>query len=343
LIYESVLDRLLAEFSLPEGWSFAPPFMEVATVLGVDFFLCGFLAQRADGLEVTGSAADFRVAPVERAFFETLERIATVQADAEGGMANLVDAEGHFLGRVDVSELFPKSTEPQTYVFAKSNGMAIHRDRHKAIQSAFNELVERDRILRSWFGGPAPQVFAEPGFVPDAQLAAGYNFSSYLFSNETAHGSEIAVAGFFGFPIDPKFPLVYGFGAASAPELAAAKARDGGLQRLGFLWGEELPTVEPDFSPTGLFHQELYLNSIFSEKKLGHWLSGGHVRTMPIQWPRLAQAAAAGYADLTPSVWQGRLSVIKAVDPKLLPLFFGRAFHGSPALGDLGETVHPIP
>jgi hypothetical protein len=228
--------------------------------------------------------------------------------------------------------VFPRDPKPDRTRVALSNGVALHDSWSHATRAALCELVERDRVLRSFEGGQAPVPVA----VRDRKLARAlrreYRVQAYAFE-ATGQALEHRVAGLFLFPRQPEHPLVYGFGAAQNAEAALAKATSEALQRLAFLWGEALPSQLPEVSPTPDYHQEYYLYPP-QHDVLRRWLSGKRstVRGRSI---RLFDGEAVSFVDLTPRALKGKLFVVRAISARARVLRFG-ATRGGVA------GVHPV-
>src|SRR5699024_10783813 len=115
-------------------------------------------------------------------------------------------------------------------------------DSRRAQKAAALELIERDRILRSWYGGPSPQATSLPHSIPLGELPRHYRIETYRFPKAD---SEIEVGAVFGFPTHPEAPFFCGFGASHSLEEALRHAFREGLQRMAFLWGEPVSGDEP--------------------------------------------------------------------------------------------------
>jgi len=243
------------------------------------------------------------------------------------------DDTGRTLCLEHFDALFSVTTPSPTNRWARSNGIALGVTWKDAAERARLELVERDRILRSWYGELSPTRIDEPdGVVPDA-LKLAHRLEWYEFGTEPD-----SVVALFGFP-EPSAPFVYGFGAGRDREAAARSAAREWIQRLGFLWGEAVPTEPPDVAPTPDFHQEHYLYAGNLER-VRAWLRGDHASFSGVlSAPR--SALDAHYVDLTPAWLRSGLRVVKAVSGGRVPLCFGLGHPWAPACPE-ELMVHPI-
>jgi hypothetical protein len=334
-------DELRQSFPLPRQWQAPTLFADVASVQGTAIHLVGLTSETAAGLTAIGSAADLSIPPLERAYFELLERAAIAScADAAGGERILRNANGEPEGRIAPSALFPASDEPERWRYARSNGVAVGPTWGEACERAVFELVERDRVLRSWFGEIRPEPLELPATLVPRGLRDIYDLEAFIFGAPARDG--VHVVGVFGFPNIDAAPLICGLGARATNAEAVRAAWNECLQRLGFLWNEDLPKAEPAFAPLPDFHQEFFL-WVPSHAILRDWLSGGHQvfrgllkRTdEPREGTRL-------FADLTPAELTGRVAIAKAIPHSELPLTFGR---GHPCLASGPPKrleVHPV-
>jgi hypothetical protein len=174
--------------------------------------------------------------------------------------------------------------------------------------------------------------------IPSA-WSESYEFEVRLF--ETAWDSSgIRVAGVFGFPKSSNAPLVYGFAARHSLVAAMCAARDECIQRLGFLWGEEIPTTTPSPSPDPDFHQEYYLCPE-NHAALAEWLHRGH-GVAPRRPIELRGRQPRKFADLTPR-WLGKqFIVVKALPDGEIPLAFGAEQPIAHCDDVAGYGVHPV-
>lgn len=332
-------------FPLPERWSEPAVVDDHVDVGGLRFFRAGLSSNGPRGEEITGAAVELDGSPLQRGYFELLERISTREAiyGNERGF-EWQSPSGESNGSVTLEALFPEASSPSSRR-SSSNGVALHKDWSSARARAHWELAERDRVLRAWYGEIRPTPLSVAGIGALALLAQlqEHDLVAYAFP-ETTEGSfsrGIHVVGFFGFPRRDDIPLIWGYCARPSERDALLGAVHEGLQGLAFLWGEPIEDDVPPLTPTPMFHLERWQHRKH-HALLRRWLDGEHLRygrvepPLPIGWtaPELA------FVDLTPSWLQGGLRVAKAISSQALPLIFGEspfAAHLPPAL-----RVHPI-
>ena len=272
-----------------------------------------------------GSAADQCAPPLDRALYEALERMALLQAEHSGRLRFEDDPHG-------------------VWRMARSNGIALHRSVTEATEHATAELMERDRVLRCWFGDSDNAVAMVGHDTDDADLClkslqSQYEIRCVEFTEEDPT-SPFHVAGVFALPRRGDLPLFYGLSARRSLSEALRGAAREALQRLGFLWGEAIPQNAPTVAPSALGHQEYYLYPGHQDV-VRQWLEeGGPPR--PLLTRRTACPYVVTSKDITPSWMAGQFSVIKAECPEAVPLTFG-ARH--PWIQDTGAgrwLIHPI-
>jgi ribosomal protein S12 methylthiotransferase accessory factor YcaO len=336
---EALLDELLRRYPVLGEWSRPSLFTEVVSFGTLSIHLCGLSAESGTDL-VTGSAADLDLNPLPRAYFELIERASLVTADRDPNRNfTLKDMDGQETGRAFASRVLPKSEDPGRR-FARSNGVAVGADWRSACRAAYWELIERDRVLRSWYGETCPQQIALPSSRWLAAVENHHAWQAYSFPGHAQSEPGIAV-GVFAFPRSTEHALSYGFAADRSLTRAIERAAAECLQRLGFLWGEALPPVEPPFAPTAEYHQEFYLQARMHQR-IRDWLMGQHAQKPCSIRGHQGTSSIRQFADLTPEILQGRLAVAKALPVRELELTLGR---GHPAVsGPLPESleVHPI-
>lgn len=330
---------------LPEGWSPSEGVADTIEIAGVTVFRVGVASVAPTGEELTGAAASLVASPGARAHFELLERIATFEAIAAGGSFVARDASGAATGTVPAEQVFRRSEDPTRYREARSSGIALHDSWEEAAFRARAELVERDHVLRTWYGFEAPRAVSLPDEAAwdlPRRLAA-YDWRACAFEPAVCPGwsDGIAVRGIFALPRRDDLPLLVGFGARATPELALMAACAELTQSLAFLWGEEIPTTRPEAAPHAGAHLEW---SLFpgNRSAIAAWLDGAHRAYAPTatRLPLEATRAEIVYADLTPPWLAGAAHVVRAMHPHARRLIFGESpdtAHLPPAL-----RIHPI-
>jgi len=321
---------------LPEGWSKPETFRDLVDVDGLALHRAAFASKGPHGSEATGAAAGLASSPIDRAWFELLERIAILDAVADPrAQFERRDPSGKVLGSVVGESLFPPSDGGAEWRHARSNGTALHVGWSAACRRAHAELVERHRVLRAWYGAILPRA------VPAPEIATtSYEWVAREFADESegAFAEGLRVVGVFGFPREERFPLAIGWGSRARLPDAIEAATAEALQCLAFLWGEPLPTAAPEPSPTPMFHLES--NQVPARRvELRAWLDGAHAA---FAGHALASVAVAHvqFVDLTPGWMAPGLRVARATCASAEPLVFGFA----PAARHLPAhlRVHPI-
>lgn len=334
------LKSLLSKYPLPAEASAPELFCERVRVAELELGLVGLWVE-IDGTQITGSAAEPGAPPLHRAYFELLERVnlmRVVQATEEPTRLRLLTARGEFVRLVERDEAFPASPNPRAFRPAFSNGVATGATYADAVARAWAEAVERDAMLKSWYG----DLRLEP--LPSSALGRWSSMQGlYELELRCVRWAAHWVVAAVGFPRDAGTPKCLAFAARQELEPANEAAHREFVQRLGFLWGEEIPSAEPTPTPAADYHQELYLWA-GSEPWLRRWLDPGRVTRAAPQWEQ--PPPAEGFFELTPRELQGRLSIVKAHQPKLWPLLFGAGFDppgaGQPGSVQPPHPVHPI-
>jgi hypothetical protein len=335
------LEHLMHDYPLEPCWREPDLFSEIALVNGVEIHLVGLSARSAFDEVVSGSAASLAAPPLSRAYFELVERTSIVAMErAERASWPLRDEKGARRGAAGAEAIAPRSPDPDRWRYARSNGVALGKSWPEACEGALCELLERDHVLRSWYGEQPPTPVDLPlGWVPIG-LQELYGFEAYSFETP---GREpmVHVTGIFGFPKTDAAPLIYGFGARRTRADALMCSYGECLQRLGFLWGEQIPSSEPAMSPTPDFHQELFLWPA-THDRIRRWLAGKNRTAEPIVPPLVPDQPDRLFAELTPPNLASRLFVAKALPQTELPLVFGFGHPG--ALRGIPDAlqVHPI-
>jgi hypothetical protein len=331
---QASLKELQQRFPLPAGWTFQESFLQEASIGSLTLYMVGLVATQSETLQAMGSSTQADGYPVERAYFELLERISIYEARQPERMLDVRDADGVVLGQRAAARVFPAQLSPSVRV-SLSNGIALHGGWREACSAARHELVERDRVLRS-FAGELPAVRLE---VPDSELAQAtteyFDSAAYEFGHSTPAPQHRTVMLFMK-PKQPELPINYGFGCDATLSGALLRAEREAMQRLAFLWGEDLPSEQVEPTPKPDFHQDYYLYPT-NHQYLFEWLEGrrrprhaAHAR-LP-----LFDGEPVTYIDLTPESLRGVLAVAKAISPSARQLRFG--LPGYPR----GLVPHPV-
>lgn len=338
---QAALDELVETYPLESCWGAPRRYVETVEISGVRLGMCGLVVRDGQGRQATGSAAGLDAIPIARAYFELVERTSVLGA-IERDLQDypVIDRAGRQIGVIAKDRVFPRSDDEAEMRYARSNGVAAHVSWEQACCAAALELIERDRVLRSWYGLGVPRRITIDRHIVLERLAPEYSFEAYAFDGAAAN---VAVYGVFAYPRSSDAPLTYGFAASESPSSALTSAVRECLQRLAFLWGESIPKQEPEFAPTPEYHQEFFLQPSMHER-LRKWLAGEHAR---FQVSGFAQRAlevtrlSDRFVDLTPNKVRARLRIVRALPESELPLVFGR---GHPDLDAIPAplAVHPL-
>jgi YcaO cyclodehydratase, ATP-ad Mg2+-binding len=333
------LDDLSSAYPLPKEWS-RPSLVEDTVVAdGLELRRTGITSTGPLGEEMVGSAADCVTSPLDRAYFELLERISTVEAiGIHPPYYDLRTLDGRGAGRRPSTDVFRESDDPARWRPARSNGVAVHVDWKSASLRAFWELCERDRVLRAWYGEVAPQQMHSALDSSPLARARSYEWLAYAFP-ETARSrfsKGVHVCGVFGLP-KTDAPFIFGYAARRSLEDAQLGAEREASQLLAFLWGEDIPKADPPFSPTPLYHLETF-QRLERQRIVRSWLEGAHVANATPSGSA-AEDSEVLFVDLTPT-WLRGLCVSKAVCSAAVPLTFGDGPFGAHLPVEL--RVHPI-
>jgi hypothetical protein len=344
------LSRLSSQYPLAKEWSIPELFHQRFSIDRFHMECVGLVSSHANGMALTGSAAsrETEKPPVTRAYFELVERTSVIEAELRDiDRFRQQTIAGEFHGWLEKFSLFPATEDPARWRFAKSNGVAAQLSWEMACRSAALELMERDRILRSWFGEIRPEKItaADPHGGPSPLLHPDlnpyYDFENYRIGPPVkVEGlGEVTVVAVFGFPRRANVPRVAGFAARPSPGEAVFSATAECLQILSFLWGEAIPEVLPLLSPSPDYHQEVFLLPE-GISRIRRWLSGEHQGYATSPPP--SQSFQIHFSDITPPQLVSRLFVVKAHCPTLLPLTFGSCRKFAPPGFPEELLVHPI-
>ncbi|MBS2018705.1 MAG: YcaO-like family protein [Deltaproteobacteria bacterium] len=333
-------DVKLPPSPLPEGWSEPEVVADVVVADGVRLHRAGIASVAPTGEEITGSAADESGSPAARGFYELLERAAILEAlRAKRPRYELRTLDGAVAGECSEHELFPESDDPARWRYARSNGVAIFDDWASAARRARWELVERDRILRSWYGEVAPRPLELDLAATPIAATESYDWCAHAFDAPSeGETSDVKVVGVFGFPRREGVPLVLGYGARGTEGEALDAATREALQLLAFLWGEPVTNEAPPVGPTAMHHLERF-QFAGHHGQLRRWLAGAHLAHGGVRAPQAAETQVR-FVDLTPAWLAGRMFVAKAYSPASMPLAFGDAPHAAHLPTEI--RIHPI-
>lgn len=331
------LRELLEAYPLPNGWTLRETFLQEVDIGSLALRMVGLIGggQDQDPLNALGSAAQSDGFPVERAYFELLERISIHMARSSAKPLPVRDEHGRELAERSSGRVFPSDLRPDQQRLSLSNGVALHTSWTQACAAACEELVERDRVLRSFAGELAPVPLALEESDPVRKLADLYEVTAFELGVATPPPSYRAAMLLLS-PRSEGIPLIYGFGGARGLADALAKAEREALQRLAFLWGEDLPETSASPAPTPDFHHDFYLYPP-NQKHLQRWLQGqNRPRRQSLRGLPLFDGSPVVFVDLTPECLRGKLAVAKASSPSARRLRFGApAYPG-------GAPPHPM-
>jgi len=332
---------------LPEGWSDPAVVEDTVVADGVELRRAGLSSTGPAGEEVTGAAVDAAISPLDRSYFELLERVSTLEAlRCRRPSYRLLTADAEPVGDRTGADLFPESDEPARWRYARSNGVALHSSWRTASLRASWELAERDHVLRAWVGETRPVRLDISTDSTPLGGAPSYEWWAYEFPRSEAGelSRGVHVVGIFGFPICGDVPLVNGFGARPEPKDALDAAVRETMQLLGFLWGEPPLDRLPEPAPTPLHHLE-HFQWPDHHDGLRRWLERGHERFFRGRRPEpresdRSRGRRVAFVDLTPAWLSGGLRVAKAVCDAAMPLAFGDAPFTAHLPAEL--RIHPI-
>jgi len=326
---------------LPPAWGRPSVYEDRIEMDGLEVRRAGLSSVSPEGEEILGSAASTVEAPLQRAYFELLERASTLEwlKQPASSSCTLLGLDEEARARSTMMEVAPQSPEPARWRYARSNGVALHTRWSEACHRAYLELCERHRVLGAWYGESRPVKLALDVESTSLTKIASYEWLACSFPapDEGDFTGSVCVVGVFGMPASEAAPSVSGFGAESSLDRAIVHAAREATQLLAFLWGESLPEGDPPMAPSPAYHRDIHQRP-GRRRLVRRWLEEGHDR------PHQDTARPAGgdevlFADLTPP-WLRGLRVSKAICAAALPLVFGddpRASHLPTEL-----RAHPI-
>lgn len=349
---EKDLDQLQQRYPLPENVS---NFNFSLRHKSIGSRSCYSLGVRVNlGQEpILAGAADIDTPPVLRAYMELQERISLQMGRwGEDEEVTLLNSEGKQAGNMQASDVFETTPDPERWQGVGSNGMACHSSFKQAATAGRKELIERERLLRSWYGEWNPELISEPpGEVPDFFSAADgeYDFTLFSLDPPLASSREINVTGIFGFPReDSSWNFTLGFGAGFTRQEAFSKAAVEMLQSVMQIRDDYDSSPEDkhrdpedvEVDTTTDYHTRYYHTKKGMER-LRRWVTEGHPDVIQDRFDPLNEQELT-YVDMTPNDLQGNLWIVKALAPGGVPLYFGRGHPDIPEMPDYMK-VHPLP
>ena len=335
------LGQLAKTYPLPNAYALQEPFFDQLELGLLKLGMAGLVAIDGEShTEALGAAAEPGIIPVDRAYFELLERVCTLIA-MQPHLDHFpeVDRSGSPIGYISRCPVFPGNVHTPPGTRSVSNGVALHRTYARACRAALNELLERDALLRAWYGWLETIPIQLPDSPFQRWAVTHYHVYACQFGHhEPERGYSI---GILARPKDPKrAPLLFSSAGGATLSEAVGNAEREALQRLCFLWGEDIPKRAPQFSTSVDYHQAYYLvpdHHTLLERfcRVGHTALATKAAAPPP-----VNTACVRFADLTPPTLSGGLKVVRAVCPNALPVLFGHCELASglpPAL-----QVHPI-
>ncbi|HKU38412.1 MAG TPA: YcaO-like family protein, partial [Polyangiales bacterium] len=196
------LSELQAQYGLPEGCELRETFFQRTTVSQLELCMVGLVADAGGGTTVTGAAADEHGFPVDRAYFELVERLSVFLARRSSQPLVVRDCRGARKAERPVTRVFPVDPRPEQLRTSLSNGVALHASWPAACEAALCELIERDRVLRSFAGEFAPLQLPAVDPTLARNLAAEYAVEAYTFGPSRRKLLHL-VAGLFLLPKRP--------------------------------------------------------------------------------------------------------------------------------------------
>jgi len=251
-------------------------------------FLRGIAAKHNEtGKIITGSAADFsQERSYVRALGELKERIVTVNK-----------VKPHKIGK---------------FSYSLSNGVASHYDLSIAKKNAFIELIERDVVLRSWYGELPKKIISESiDYFP-----FDFDIRVLEFPEVISHFGSIFTTGILAsVPDENRF--LFAFSSGSSRSLALEKAILEATQRYLFSPPESTPYTLSQI-PSIEDHFEFY-NRKQGFESLWEWSYDVLLDIPPVIYEDNSKFQIL-FSENTTSE---KFFVVRAIDPELWPLTFG--------------------
>ncbi len=296
-------------FPLASNWTLSEIFYEKTCRAGHPLFLLGLLAENTSNFLVSGSAAGYGSDEtiIVRAYFELVERMVCFE-------------------RIPPHEA-PAERSPD-WAYARSNGVAADINYQRACERAYEELVERDVILRSWYGDFSPQEVFD--LDKNFDLYSKELFKLFDFKIVQFVDGDFFVAACLAFSKNDKSFDIQGFGCARTQKQSKEKAFKECLQRLAFLMGETFVSEISDlsFSPTPFYHQEFFAHPQ-SREILVRWMNGDHKKfkgSLYLSRDNPKHTSQPSFEDLTPEHLKDKMVVVRAHHQEKIPVVFGRNY-----------------
>ena len=304
--------------TLPADWTIIEEINDTVKVGELEIFISGHCAQnKVTNQMAVGSQASATEARAEIAYYELLERISTIEYFAKSDDDFCAPWMQQYL-----------SENTDEFQISKSNGISFHSDKDIAKRSATCELLERHVVLNSWYGDKAPRLLNCNPSASFEKIKSCYDCHYYEIPNDC----ELFVVMITLTPLEKGKPFIFGFGAHPSLAQAIEKSENETIQRLGFLYHEEIEE-NPQFSASPFYHQEIYLGKS-GQQKIQTWINGDHVNPIFDFHPTFDSFQ---HIDITPEWLKDKYVVVKAVGENYVPLYFGKF---------LAETtnylIHPI-
>src|SRR5262252_620775 len=117
------LSELQARYGLPAGCTLRETFLQRVEVSQLELWMVGLIADAGAESSVTGAAADLSGFPMDRAFFELVERLSVLLARRNPEPLGVRDASGSRKGQRVAARVFPADARPEQLRTSLSNGV----------------------------------------------------------------------------------------------------------------------------------------------------------------------------------------------------------------------------
>src|SRR5688572_4558680 len=111
---ERRLRELQSIYGMPDGCVLSETFLQRTTIGQLELSMVGLIATARGGSSVTGAAAAGEGFPVDRAFFELIERLSIFLARHSRAPLRVRDAQGRPKGERSVARVFPSDEKPES-------------------------------------------------------------------------------------------------------------------------------------------------------------------------------------------------------------------------------------